>query len=1020
MSMSIDQVVVLVESLYAPSNDSQSISQIQTILQNIQKSDHGLSIADQLLEQPSLNCKFFGALTYTVNLNLQLPGLVSDDKDDTLTLLTTKLLQQLLVLVSDDSVIHHGGMFVIKKMLSNLALVYVSNYKHWKEPLTSYMCSIINSRAMLVPDDSSLLSDNDITHYLSKIPLELLSTVLMLSQIIVEEIIKKEVTNANQVEMHKVVHDYLFGTTERLLIGLTRLDNPLILSSWLECFSSWIVYASKAEFDSTIRYNMTPLLKFTINLMALPTPWQSPVPEKAMDTLIDVLDTNYTFFNVDTRKQLSSLIFGPWSSKFLGDMPELADQYARLCILFLEPDTVHLALKLNDDANDPNFDFLLRLTDFPGQAVVEETISSDFIDFWMQLSDSLLNDDDRFSLMLKDDKAKIERFNGKAKSLFIKISQIYWNKIHIPQDVAELEGYNNEFRVYRRDVGDLFESIFPIVRTQLYKNLVDNVLMNVNGSSQPALNDIEASLYLINAVSADFSENNVQKEILDEVSQILSSNYLELVTAYRDPNKFQHIVYTTIRFVSTIDWFYKSSAGLPYLPQILNFLFDTLVTCSMYQLISSKAIADICDNSRLSLQDSLPNFKEIIPQMINETTVEPLTRQRIVNSYASIVQGVKDPRIQGQYLHDIFSLLGKRSYEVILSLDSANNDDQDKMMDYLVSLISSVSAIGKGMQLPDSPDEVYTPEELKAVNSYWSQDPLKIHAEILEIVNNLSMLTDKLADNLSVAEEITSIFKSGMTESVGGPFVIDYSVIVEFVVAKFRTLKTTKTYPLLYGLYSNVIKSCHREMNSESVSQTLQIIYLDRLETIRSDPDIIQSVMKLFGTIISTTPSLLVGDSNMLEKVLEFGIEQLQSNERFVLQSLELFWTKLIYLRRGNHQNTMAVRRLFNETKLGNIVIYNVLKYMLLSQRSNLEFFTEILKSLVAKYPMLIKQWLLNSFKELNLQRVQSGQKTIKNYELFIKKILITRGTRAANGLIKDFWLEVNGLVDYNKKLTVL
>ncbi|VEU23152.1 DEKNAAC104075 [Brettanomyces naardenensis] len=774
----------------------------------------------------------------------------------------------------------------------------------------------------------------------------------------------------------------------------------------MDCLGAWIAYASKAEFDSTVRYDFTSLLQFTIQVMA-----SSSSSSPAMETLLDTLYTNPTFLKAETKLQLQSLIFGSWGSQFLSYQSEDSDQFARLTILFLEPDITSLAVKLADDSNDDKFDFLLRLTNFPGTPIVEESISNEFIDFWMQFADCFIEDDDRLSTMTKGD--KLQNLHSKSRAFFIKVSQIYWSKIHIPQ---ELEGFHDEFRIYRRDVGDLFESIFPIVKFPLYNNLIDNVLTSLNGTV--SLSDIEASLYLINAIGSDFTENNIQSDALESVGKILDSDYLQLVTKQMIPNRFQHLVYTTVRFVSTIDWFYKSEKGLQYLPSMLNFLFDTM-SMSAYQLISSKAISDICDNCRSSLQGLLPEFKTIIEQMVNDYTVEPLTRERVMNSYASIIQGVKDPSTQGAYLEEVVRLLGKLSFEVIETTDIINStaasatDGTIRTVDYLTSLLSSLSSLGKGMQLPDSADEIYQPSEIEAVNQYWQQDPLKIHSQILEIINNFSMGNPGLADNLGVTEEIVHIFKSGLTETVGGPFVFNQAVIVQFIVAKFHTLQTTNTYPLLYGLYSSVIKAYHREMDVESVGRTLQIIFIDRISIIQTDPDIIQSVLNLLGTILSTRPSLLVSNIDMLEKVLAFGIDQLRSSERFVLRSLEYFWTKLIYLRRGNREDTVVVRRLFNETKLGYLATFNVLKYLLVTQRSNLEFFTEILKGLVAKYPMLVKGWLTESFREINEERERRGEKRIGGYDVFVKKMMISRGSRAGNEVVKDFWLEVNGLIDY-------
>lgn len=972
--MSFSDISRLVKTLYAPGTSPTAIMETQRVLQSAQKSPAGWQLADYLLDDPSLNCKFFGALTYTVKMGQELPAIVSSHDWAQFDQLVDKFMNKLLQLVfSNES----GGLFVVKKMLSNLAVLYISGLEHWKYPLESYMQSVLTRSSV----HSEKLQDVQLLSVIAGIQTD---TVVLFSKIIAEELIKKEVVRIDQAKLHQIIHDNVFGITEKLL---STVD---VTPGWFECVDSWVSYTSRAEFDSTVRYNMTNLLGKAIDYV-------SQGSSEAMETVVGALDTNYSFFKPELKDKLNALIFGPWGTQFL---QEESPQFARMVILFLEPDIVILASKLALVENDAKFQFLLQLTDFPGEPISEESVSTDFIDFWLQFAESFLDDEERLDLLVRDR----QRFHDSAHALFVKVSQIYWSKIHVPSDV---DGFKDEFQVYRRDVGDLFETLYPIIKLPLYTDLIGSVVGNLDLSS---LDHVEASLFLLNAVSADFSEC-VTAEVLQDVRQIFASNFLELVSSALDPSKFQYVIHTTIKFLSSVDWFYKSPSGLPYLPQILNFLFETMVGSQNYQLIASKAIASICDNCRDSLYDSLPIFKGIIIEMVNDSSVEPLTRQRIINSYASIIQGVRDPAVQGQYLHDLFVLLSERALEALGTFDATPEPQQEQAREYLISLISSVSAIGKGMQLPDSPEEVYEPEELDAMNKYWLEDPLKVHDQVIELIKGYSTVSVKLAESLRVTEEIASIFKSGMTESILGPFVFHPSVVVDFITSKFQSLVATTTYPLLYNLYSNLIRAYHGTI--ENVAPTLQTIYLDRLQAIESDPDCTQAVINMFGTILATTPSLLVSEQPMLEKVIDFCIVQLSANERFILKALELFWTRLIYLRRGTHRDTMAVKRLFNETQLGVLLTTNVIRCMLQTQRSNLEFFTEIFKALIAKYPMLASQWLDQAFTTVNQERIAQSKKPIEDYQLFIKKVTITRGTRAANGLIKDFWLQTNGLVDY-------
>lgn len=63
----------LVTDLYDPANqrDPARINEIQTRLQQLQKTDNAWAIADALLQHPdSVQHRFMGALTFTVKINV--------------------------------------------------------------------------------------------------------------------------------------------------------------------------------------------------------------------------------------------------------------------------------------------------------------------------------------------------------------------------------------------------------------------------------------------------------------------------------------------------------------------------------------------------------------------------------------------------------------------------------------------------------------------------------------------------------------------------------------------------------------------------------------------------------------------------------------------------------------------------------------------------------------------------------------------------------------------------------------
>ncbi|GME85343.1 unnamed protein product [Ambrosiozyma monospora] len=395
------------------------------------------------------------------------------------------------------------------------------------------------------------------------------------------------------------------------------------------------------------------------------------------------------------------------------------------------------------------------------------------------------------------------------------------------------------------------------------------------------------------------------------------------------------------------------------------------------------------------------------------------------------------------------------------------------------------------MQVPDELEDYYTSEQIAVIQQYWSIDQLGIRNKILHIISTFE-LNDTLVCNLTIMEQMTNVFKYGLTESIPGPFVFNTESILRFIIANFnrdsnnnnsisgKVNNSLDIYPLLYNLYDSLIVSRFSEpLISESMVSTLNLIFFTKLEIIKADPDMIQSSINLFSSILGVKPSLLISPSSssqqqqqqreqakqqaqhrndinnpdttthqqpqqdqqpLLLPILQFTISNFQTNEKFVLRSLSTFWTKLINLRKGSRSDHMMIKRLFNETDMGQVLTFNLIKYMLLTTRSNLEYFIDVLRVLIAKFPVGVSNWLKNAFVELNNERqiqaedqeqdiqvvdvngnpdVGSGGndvrafKPIANSEIFIKKLLLTRGNRECRNVIKDFWLGVNGLIDY-------
>ncbi|ODV93346.1 hypothetical protein PACTADRAFT_51947 [Pachysolen tannophilus NRRL Y-2460] len=984
----LDQVIGLVELLYS-SRDPDQVIEVQKILQRFQKSSNSWYISNQLLLNDSINCKFFGALTYTVGINLHLGEFSTDLKFK----IILELLNHVILLINENK---NNTLFVIEKLLSNLAIIFVTSYKEWSYSLQSLYASLKNKNPQIINDSN--INDFDSTYDM---------ILLLFSQIVVEETSKLESSNVDKSNLHKFIHEKFFPITSALLFRTEMIKS-------LDCLGSWIQYISTAELESVERYDLSIILDHLLDLIILNN---ADISQRAINVTVDILDTNPSMLNKVLKNKLDSLIFGKWGVNYLQSLIEDHDfeninQFSRLVILFLETDIIHVAHLLADDANNEKFEFLLNLTNFPGIPIDEELISKDFIEFWSELAEAYVDDEDRLLVLLKNDTDQLMKLNQKATSIFQRVSSIYWSKIHIPVNVddEEFKLYKEEFMSYRSDVADFFDTIYPIVKIAMYKNLIDTISNNIS-SAKPNFQDIEASLFLINSISSNFNEDNINTNILSYLTNILESNFFEIISS-NNSNENKYTISTTIQFLSSIDFFYKHKIGLKYLPSILNFLFSCMLESNLYHLSSSKAICRISNDCRLSLVGYLPNFENLIVEMINNINILPIIRERIVNSYASIIQGIKNPEIQGKNLNILLGLINEKCVQLITN----NQITNENTLNYLISLLNCIYEIGKGMQLPeDDVEDFYSQEEINLINEYWTNDSYNIHDKIIRIITEVSTNSSSpmLLNNTEIVEKCCLIFKTGLTESIEGPFVFKDETLIQYILTKSGSANIN-TMPFLFELFDAVITANYKTISPSLVSSTVDTIFLSRLPLIKTDPDLIESSIKILGTIVEKKPSLIIYNGNFTIIILHFCLENLSTSEKFILKSVSKFWSKLIVLKKGDKRDFEFISNLFLQEKLGVVLTYAVISNLLKSQRSNIDNFQEILKFLIVKYPLYVKNWLEDAFAKVNEERVNQRIDELKSYHVFIKKLIMTRGkTQAFQNVVKEYWLETNGLFNY-------
>lgn len=1025
--MNLEHIVQLIETLYAPNQSSNTIISCQQQLQQYQKDPNSDQLAHNLLLSEAQNVQFFGALTYTVyfsNHNAQLD-----------------LSKFTLLLIDEISNAYNRKLshLVINKLISNLAKVYLK----------------------LLSDDIHL---NPLDILIEKI--EMSSSNDQQSNILTFaltscKIFAEELSSSNDLlskEKHQLVVDTLLNSTTCKILDITA-NLQQFKNLWLDCLQSWMIYITKIQFDFEVNVDLNRYLTLTIELL------QNGNDLDALNVLSDLYDTNPSLLNHANKCEIDLLLFSndSWITNFINsnsnDLDNLS-KLSRFITLYLDSDMINLASKLIDPNYEIKFNILLYLTNFNGIPILEDPFSVDLLDFWILFTEVFVNDLESIYLLLKNDENQIQLLNSKVHDYFLNLSQIYWSKAHLIDDLEDVE---DDFINFRRDIGELFESLYSIARIEIFNNLITSItsIFNSNNNdlskniiiSNNQLKDIEASLYLLTAISSIFTENNILPEFQIGLNSLFEFNFLQNILSISDNNNnninplhYKYLIKIAIKFLSEINWFYENSLGVTHLNRVLIFLFQNL-NIKNYQESSSRAILSITDSCRDKLSELLNDFEMAANSMIvNKFDVEINVRSRIIRSYANILQTTEDLPLQANKISNFLDVIYNESLNAYQSIDAniSNPEILENIDNFLLSMMSSLVGLARGLQLPADWEDYYdeNKEKVNMAYNYWkfgnNNDSFRVHEKCLKLIQLFAFPKEvsNNAENLDsqILEQIFLFFKSGLSEPFPGPFVIEENLIIQFLkqccqYSQLVDFSKRLEHPMvkvieLYGLVvsSNhtsltISKMTHLDLGISDLQMDIMIdeILFNQFDKVINDSDILHALFNLFAGIFAKYPHDLLQNMK-IRKILEISIEQLylNSQQRFVVMSLGKLWSNLIYLRKGQLEDAKFVNMLLVDEHFGDVLVYALLKGFMNTSRSNIEFYSDIIRALTAKYGKYMSKWIVESFVKINME-TNNYEKIIKEDDInaFTKKLILTRGNRAANRVIQDFWFTITGMVDY-------
>lgn len=437
-----------------------------------------------------MNCKFFGALTYTVKIN---------DVGDRLKPEEVTILVEQLENATGDlfSVGLNSALMVICKLLSNMGLLFIRYFDLYENPIVQFFEKLHGS------SDIKTFSEDELRLY------------ILFSCILAEDVSRQERT----FSVHRVMRGRIYPLVDEVFQLLSNVDvsSEELSTVALDCVNAWVVYIAIAEGDSPERYPKTgSICSYLFHVLNRLNSDTIPIVDKAMKTFLDVLETNSVILDAASFAYLNKLIFEPGNigeqymalltpgGNSYDNMDEI-NTYASLLIASVSKDMLKITKNITNAEVQYKLGLFLRLTDFPGIPVEEEYVSEQFLTFWEDFISTYVDDSTTYDAFFESDPIGKEKFEECRNDIVDKACLVLWAKCRLPEDMGS--SINKDFLQYRANVADVFVAAFSLLQEPFYERVTSSIVQDIHQlcAGAGSILDVERSLYILCKITDDIT-----------------------------------------------------------------------------------------------------------------------------------------------------------------------------------------------------------------------------------------------------------------------------------------------------------------------------------------------------------------------------------------------------------------------------------------------------------------------------------------------------------------------------------
>ncbi|KAI0022088.1 armadillo-type protein [Xylariomycetidae sp. FL0641] len=993
---SLPEVEHLIHELYKP-NPPETISQIQEVIQRLQKSPQGWQLSQGLLARPGDNVKFIGALTIIVKLNTEK---LSNDEDALAVLqnITTWLINSL-----DDG----SGPLVTRKLCSAL-VTYFIHYSHtWVKCMRHLIRSLDLGRSASVEEVEDITPIEQLVQNFSTPKSQAAN---WFAAALAEEAEKVDTKSSKYIGFHERLLSNADDVTALLASALKPANgvaNVLVQKESIACLQAWFLYAQRNPKQSLVQ-NLQALVQPTIHCLFIDELYESTI-----ELLTDTLSNWQQFFTRAHFNALYALFESQWAQQkyqnlLAGDFDFDSVQFGLFMLALGDAQMVEM-MDATDTRAQAFLAALAGLLTVQGHPAAEDKIFVPALEFWAAFIENLVD-------TLFSDSTDNLPWHEPPLSQVMQVVSHSWRKIQYPPhdvyntwDSAEKFGFTDA----RKDVADFLQSVYTISGIPLMSMFVDLILQALNNS---AWGELEAASYCLGALSDCVSDSSSCDAIL---TKVFGSPLFELLRQGQDvvPVRARQTCLSLIERFS--DYFVRHEQ---FLPAALNLLFDAVGDRHL-SLPSSKSILTLCSSCRSLLTSEADAFVEQYSALRTNQDLDYLAEERVIGAIAAIIQSIPDERRKFDAFRRLLMSIGS-DVSICLqlrSLDEASMvDPEDPVVlrawdvgsrpptpipahvvaqELAIRALRCLCSVAKGLQAPVDLDS--TDDDSAALST--NADIEQAHIEIMGI---LVQMKDLFSSNIEVVDAICTILRAGFSELEAGPFVFPPEMVTELITSNWQGRIAT-VVNTASAFVSSLNSGRYKQYMASTLARLLPWVFnlLHQLPDPESDPELSQYGIEFAQRVLARRPEMIMSQpSDLLEFIFMFAMKLMDGSEPLPKAAAAEFWSTFLVARSDdqNTHNRLCEAMSHLGPQLARCLVRNIGGA---ASRSELDKISDPLKKLIVQHVRSSK-WLEEALNDANFPSDKVSQ---EEKALFLKKIVSLRGTRATNQVVREFWLACRG-----------